>query len=285
MEIMVPDVPDYDLLRTPEEMAERSAPRPRAGVWLALLVLGAAVGFAVYVALGRRTTTPSPPQQQIANQPGRQTQPLGSDSLAVDVPPLDESDALVRDLVKRISSHPSVMAWLATNGLIRNFTVVVVNIADGGAPAGQLQVLRPSSRFSVAGTNGDLHIDPRSYDRYNEIAAAAASVDPAGSARLYTTLKPRIEEANRDLGLGNTPFDRTLERAVVQLLQTPIVDGPIRVVPRGGVGYAFVDERLQRLTPAQKQLLRTGPRNLRMIKTALRSLAIALGIPEQQLPE
>ena len=279
----MPDVPDYDLLKTPEEMAVRPARVPRAGVWIALLVLGIAVGLAVYVALGRRTPAPPPPPQA-GSQAERQPQPLGSDALSVDVPPLDESDAVVRDLAKRISSHPAVIAWLATNGLIRNFTVVVVNVADGATPAGQLQVLRPSSRFSVAGANGDLHIDPRSYDRYNELAAAAASVDPAGSARLYATLKPRIEEANRDLGLGNTPFDRTLERAIVQLLQTPVVDGPIRVVPRGGVGYDVADEKLQHLTPAQKQLLRTGPRNVRAFKSALRNLAAALGIPAERLP-
>jgi hypothetical protein len=279
----VPDLPDYDLLKTPDEMVARPPSPPRAGVWIALLILGAAVGFAVYVALGRRTPPAAAPQQA-ANAAERQTQPLGSGALAVDVPALDESDALVRDLVKRLSSHPSVMAWLATNGLIRNFTVVVVNIADGGTPAGQLQVLRPSSRFNVTGTSGDLRIDPQSYDRYNEIAAAAASLDPAGSARLYATLKPRIEEANGDLGLSSMPFDRTLERAIVQLLETPVVDGPIRVVPRGGVGYDFADQRLQQLTPAQKQLLRTGPRNVRTIKTALRNLAIALGIPAERLP-
>jgi len=278
----VAEVPEYDLLKTPEEMVRQPLARPSLLMWTALLVLGIAIGLAVYMALGRRQQPT--PLAQASTSPQQPAQPLGGDAMPVTVPPLDESDAVVRELVKQISSHPAVAAWLATNGLIRNFTVVVVNVADGNSPTGQLQVLRPSSRFSVAGSNDDMRIDTRSYDRFNDLAAAAASLDPAGSARLYATLKPRIEEANRELGLGNTPFDQTLERAIVQLLRTPVVERPIRVVPRGGVGYAFTDEELQSLTPGQKQLLRTGPRNVRIIQTALRNLAIALGIPADRLP-
>ena len=61
------------------------------------------------------------------------------------------------------------------------------------------------------------------------------------------------------------------------------VDGPVGLKPKG-IGYAFADERLEGLTAAQKQLLRTGPRNVRIIKERLRRIALALGIPADQLP-
>jgi len=50
------------------------------------------------------------------------------------------------------------------------------------------------------------------------------------------------------------------------------------------IGYAYADQRLESLTPAQKQLLRTGPRNVRIIQTSLRQIALALGIPPERLP-
>ena len=56
------------------------------------------------------------------------------------------------------------------------------------------------ARFFARGQ--ELHISPRSYERYDYLADAAASIDPAGAARVYSTLKPRIEEAYRDLGNG-----------------------------------------------------------------------------------
>lgn len=67
------------------------------------------------------------------------------------------------------------------------------------------------------------------------------------------------------------------------LLETPIVDEPIRVRPKG-IGYGYVDDRLKQLTPAQKQLLRTGPANMRRIVRTLREIAEALGIPLSGLP-
>jgi hypothetical protein len=51
-----------------------------------------------------------------------------------------------------------------------------------------------------------------------------------------------------------------------------------------GIGYAFADEGLERLTGAQKHLLRMGPRNVRIIKEKLRGIALALGIPPGELP-
>ena len=110
-----------------------------------------------------------------------------------------------------------------------------------------------------------------------------ASIDAAGVARLYATLKPRIEEAHRDLGNPDTPFDRTLERAIVSLLSTPASDGAARLEPQG-IGFAYVDPALEGLTAAQKHLLRTGPRNVRIIQSSLRQIALALGIPPERLP-
>jgi len=115
------------------------------------------------------------------------------------------------------------------------------------------------------------------------LAAAAASIDPAGSARLYATLKPLLEKASRDLGNPDTSFDRTIERAIVRLLNTPVLNDPVRVEPQGE-GYAFEDADVEALTAAQKQLLRFGSRNVLRIQETLRNIALALGIPAQRLP-
>jgi hypothetical protein len=201
---------------------------------------------------------------------------------AVTLPPLDASDELVATLVRALSEKPAVTAWLTTRGLIRNFTVVVANIADGATPARHLRALGPLPAFRIGEQRGMPYEDPRSYDRYQTIADAVASIEPSGAAKLYATLKPRIEEAYRDLGSPDQSFDRTLERAINVLLETPILENPARLRPKG-IGYAYVDERLETLTSAQKQLLRMGPRNVRVIKEKLREIALALGVPPKQL--
>ena len=69
----------------------------------------------------------------------------------------------------------------------------------------------------------------------------------------------------------------------MSLLSTPAIDGSERLKQKG-IGYGYADDRLESLTPAQKQLLRMGPRNARVIKAKLRDIAIALGIPPSHLP-
>ena len=273
----MPNILDYELEKTPDE-----PPPPQRSTrwWVLAAVLVGAVAIAAYVVFGHRPSAPAPAAER-AQTPKPETRPLGGDAAPIVLPPLNETDALVRELVKKVSSHPRVAAWLATDDLIRSFTTAVTTVAEGKTPSRQLQMLRPSSGFRILERGGDLTIDPRSYERYDTLAAAAASMDADGSARLYATLKPRIEEAARELGVS--PFDRTLERTIVLLLSTPVVDGPIRVEPRG-IGYGFADPKLEALTGGQKQLLRMGPRNLRVVQASLRAIALALGIPAERLP-
>lgn len=281
------DLQDLDLRASSETSGPdwtEPPPRRASSVWLAVAALIVAAGAAGYIAFVWRQ--PAAPVQARNAAPAAAgstaSPPLGGQGDPVTLPPLDASDTLVRTLVQALTESPAVMAWLPTEGLIRNFTVVVANIAEGATPAKQLKVLRPSAPYRVVARDGNTSTDPRSYDRYVRIADAIASVDPAGAARLYATLKPRIGDAYRDLGTPE-PFDRTLERAIVALLATPVPDAAERLKPKG-IGYGYADERLESLTPAQKQLLRMGPRNVRVIKTKLRDIAIALGIPASHLP-
>jgi len=280
------DLPDYELHRTISE-----GPAPTRATWhpsvpwviaAALVASALLAGYFAFVWRPRQ----APIQVARSSPKASTTEPalsLGGTAEPVTLPPLDASDALVRTLVQALSESPAVMAWLPTNGHIRNFTVVVANIADGVTPAKHLSVLRPSGRFLIVNAGGGIYTNPRDYRRYAAIADAVASVDPAGAARLYATLKPRIEEAHRELGSADASFDTTLERAIVALLKTPILESPIPLKPKG-IGYAYVDERLESLTAAQKQLLRMGPRNVGTIRRGLRGIALALGIPASHLP-
>jgi hypothetical protein len=278
------DLPDYELRTSQGESAE-PPPTSFKSLWIAAALLIAAAGAAIYVAFQWRPhQTPATATIRTPAASAKQAPlSLGGKAEPTTLPPLDASDALVRTLVGALSRSPVSTAWLTTNGLIRNFTVVTENIADGATPAKHLAVLRPSSSFVVVERNGSPYVDPRSYDRYTAIADAIASVDATAAANLYATLKPRIEEANRDLGFPDQSFDQTLERAILVLLDTPIPADSLRLRPKG-IGYAYENDRLESLTNAQKQFLRMGPRNMRAIKLKLREVAVALGIPPAHLP-
>jgi DUF3014 family protein len=201
----------------------------------------------------------------------------------IPLPPLDETDALVRQLIGRLSSHPTVAAWLATDGLILNFAVVTQRISNGQSPVQELRAIGPLPAFRARTSRGNLFIDPSSYRRYDRYAEAVSALDSRGTARVYATLKPRILDAYRRLGQPAGDFDPVLERAIVELLRVPVVQGEVELAP-SGIVYAFVEPRLEGMSAAQKHFLRMGPQNVQAVQGKLREIADYLAIPASRLP-
>ena len=215
--------------------------------------------------------SPAPPAEPVElDEPAAVPQP-------VELPALADSDNFVRDLVDALLAHPNLAAWMTGNDLLRRFVVTVDNVANGRNPAQQWPVLRPTRRFQAAGEGDRQLIDSGSYQRYDLLAGVVGALDPGAAALLYETLEPLLDEAHAELGYPDTPFRRTLERAVAQLLAAPIVDEPPLVVRRA-THYVYADERLESLTPAQKQFLGMGPGNVQVIQTQLRAISAEIGL-------
>ena len=151
-------------------------------------------------------------------------------------------------------------------------------MANGTTPAPHLRRLAPARPFAVQARGGEIVIDQQSYRRYDGIADTVATLDAAGLARTYATLRPRLHEAYRELGYPDGSVDAAVERAIGRLLDTPLLRPDVEVQP-APVLYQFVDARIERLSPAQKHLLRMGPRNQRLIQDKLREVSAALGLP------
>jgi hypothetical protein len=197
---------------------------------------------------------------------------------------LNNSDNKIRELAKRISSHPLFISWLNQEDLIRRFTVVVDNIANGESPRPHLQFLAPKGKFKAIKKKGKIFISPESYRRYNFIADVIASLDTKVCAEIYRIVKPLIQQAYKELGYPEKDFDETLKEAIIELLKTPIIEGEIELREKV-VTYKIADPKLEELSPAQKHLLRMGTENVLKIQDKLRDLALELGISEDELPE
>jgi hypothetical protein len=266
---------DYEL----DKDAEPSAPPPReshtgliAGV--VLIVIAIAVGWYVM------RDGPAGVQESAAPAP-EATEPAAAIP-EIDLPPLDQTDELVRTLATGLSSHPLLVKWLATDQVLRRFTAVVDNIAYGRAVRNQLTQVAPTGAFRVTGSAAQPRPDPRNYARYDTLAGAMDSIEPIRAAQMYGMLQPRLEEAYRELGRDVT-FDSTFQRAIVALMQTPPLRGDEALVRKEAM-FLFSNPGLESLTPAQKHLLRMGPENVTRVQAKLRDIALALGIPRDRLP-
>ena len=195
---------------------------------------------------------------------------------------LNESDPVIRDLIKGITSNAQLANWAKTNDLILKFVAGIDNIANGQSPRAQVDFFTLSEGFHVMERNGRTYVNPASYSRYTAVAEAFDSLDTEGSIRLYKQLKPVIQEAYEDLGYPDTDFEDTLTRAIVELLRVPVVKDIL--LEKKVISYAMVDPELEGLSQAQKHLLRMGPENVLRIQSKLREMAQALGIPRSKLP-
>ncbi len=192
------------------------------------------------------------------------------------LPPLADMDAFLRPLLSALSSRPELARWLATDDLIRQLAAAIDQAADGKSAARDFKVLAPQGPLTTIGRPKLRTIDPNSYRRYDGLVATITSMDAAGVAKIYRTIKPRLNEAYQSMGNPNRDVDNALQNAVDIVLDTPIVEGPIRVVEGDGAAWAYADRELESLLPTQKQVLRMGPAHAEKVLTWLRAFRAAL---------
>jgi len=193
----------------------------------------------------------------------------------------DLSNEIVRSLVEELSSHPKFAAWLVTDDLMRRFVQSINLIAGGYSPHDDLAFLGTTQPFVVDQENDQLLITNGSFRRYDLVADVFSSINTKDVVEIYQQLAPQARETHREISWFAPEFDVRLTEAIDHLIETPITDSALEV-ERRAVSYAFADPSLEALTPAQKQLLRMGPRNARRIQNKLREIKAALGL--QSLP-
>jgi len=154
----------------------------------------------------------------------------------------------------------------------------VVNIAQRENHSPHIGVLVPRERLQSVRRGGRFVIDPESYARFDAFAGIVSSVDAQQAARVYRRLRPLCDAAARELGQPAGEMDVVLGQALATLLAAPVLDGEVAVASEGPF-YRFADNRLETLPPSQKQLLRMGPRNERLVQAKLKEMVEALALP------
>lgn len=189
--------------------------------------------------------------------------------------PLDTSDPAVKASLIESSSadEATVNRMLVNEGLIQRFVVSVTNLAnDEMAPNHQL-LTPPEQNFRVYSQAGKQWIDAASYKRYTPYVDMLESFDNDALLNIYGIYKGDIQAKFSEIGKPDEDFNQVLLEAIDQLLDTPEVPVPVEVYS-DSVAYKYADERLENLNEPQKQLLRTGPDNMRRIKAKLRELKV-----------
>ena len=164
---------------------------------------------------------------------------------------------------------------MGNQNLIQQGTALIDGFSRGLVLRKLLPVAPPTEIFSVEQRGDQMFMAPASYERYNGHAEAFATLDTKLLVANFHTMRPLYEQAYGQLGLNPEDFDNAVIRMLDRILATPEIEEPIALTRRS-VMYQYADPELEQLPPIQKQLLRMGPKNIRIIKEQARALRSGL---------
>lgn len=202
--------------------------------------------------------------------------PITTPSAPVALPPLDDMDAFLRPLLTALSNRPELTRWLATDDLVRQLAAAIGQASQGDNPSSGFKELAPRSPMTIARRNNRRSIDPTSYRRYDGLVTTVTSIDASAVARIYKTIRPRLNEAYQNMGHPGGSVDAAVKQALDLLVSTPVVKGPVMLVEGSGARWAYEDADLESLSPTQKQLVRMGPAHTDAVLVWLRALQAGL---------
>jgi hypothetical protein len=191
-----------------------------------------------------------------------------------ELPDLLSSDNYVRQALANIS--PGLAQWFKVDQLLRKSLLIVNDFAQGLHSSKHMSFLRLAEPFSVEqGANGTV-IATKSYQRYDKLAQSIQTIDAKSAVALYQKLRPLLLQVFAEFSY---PQDITLEsivnKAAGEILAAPAPDGQIALV-RPSVHYKFADAKLEALSPVQKQIVRMGAANTRIIQAKCREFLVQL---------
>ncbi len=187
---------------------------------------------------------------------------------AAPLPPLDQSDEMVRTAFFGLKWKPGLSSLFLNEEMIRRFVVQVDNIAQGRLIAEQSLFKGLSQDFAARSKGQGYQLDKSNYVRYQPYLDLLESVPPQQVAALYKQFYPLLQAAYLELGYPDQQFDDRLQQAIKVLLSSPeITDEPDLTLP--SVHYAFADAETEQLGLAQKQMVRLGLANQQRLKLLL----------------
>ncbi len=195
-------------------------------------------------------------------------------SQKTDLPNLLDSDEYVRDSFSKIA--PGLARWLNVDQLLRRFVVILNDFSQGIRISKHMSFLRMDEPFSVEQIGDGSYISARSYHRYDGLAVAMQAIDAKAAVDFYQYFRPLMVQVFAEFSY---PKDITLEdvvkKAMAEVIATPAIEGQVALI-RPSVYYKYADVNLEGSSDVQKQMIRMGPENIRIIQAKCRELLVEL---------
>jgi hypothetical protein len=191
------------------------------------------------------------------------------------LPALANSDNFMLDALAGLVGNKSLMRFFHTDRIIHNIVATIDNLPSSRAPMSVMPVERAPGKFVTTGTESDLTIGPENAARYMPYVRIADAINAKKLVEVYVRLYPLFQQAYEELGYPKKYFNDRLIETLDNLLETPVIKEPIKLV-QPNVLYQFADPDLEERSIGQRMLMRTGSKNEEKIRDKLREIKLEL---------
>lgn len=261
------------------------------GTWIALVValFALVVGGAWYwyrdrppQAFAPEAVTASPaPKADATGEPPAAEYPVPEPSpadeaagvapqaTAAPLPPLDDSDAVVRSMLERGFGDAPVEAFLIPGRVVRHIVATIDSLDREPVRLKHRPVAHVQGPVSVDRVGERLYeLSPLNEERYDAYVSAFDAVDTGTLVSGYLRYYPLFQRAYQELGYPQGYFNDRVIAIIDHLLATPDVERPLQLL-RPKVLYTFADPRLENLSWGRKTLIRMGPSHAATVQRKL----------------
>ena len=265
----------------------------QAGVIVVLLLViagGVVLLTGIWPPKGEPTPTatappPEPPPSPIMTaieEPAPEPLPLPPELVEDPLPRLEESDDAVRDAVGDIPLGTAGQQYLIPGNIIERSASLIYLMAQGEVPYKLLPVSRPKAAFRIRDDGTQVVTDPAGFERYDALTQWLQSLDLESLLSSLEWFIPLFKEAWSYYGEDPAAFDMAVVITLDLVIATPEIDlSEARLIRKEAV-WIFEDPAIEGLAPIQKQVLRMGPENAKILKA---KAAEARGLWLDQLSE
>ncbi len=184
------------------------------------------------------------------------------------LPGLEQSDAVFKQDILNLS--PGFSGFLNGDKIIKQWVGVINDFSQNQRLYKHFRQFKLSDTFRVETDQSGIYIAERGYQRYDFVASAVHAIDVEKAVNLLWKYRPLLQQAFTEFGYPEEyQVEDLIKKAVSNVLQAPVIEGKIKLI-KPSVRYKFAENHLESLSPVQKQMIRMGPENTRIIQAKLR---------------
>ncbi|MDX8378994.1 MAG: DUF3014 domain-containing protein [Gallionella sp.] len=203
---------------------------------------------------------------------------------AAPLPKLTESDSYVIDTLTTLINNKYLMRFFNTKQFIHKIVATIDNLPRRRVPRRVMPMRPVAGKFITSGEDENLIISRKNAARYRPYVHIIQSLDSKKAVELYVHLYPLFQQAYEDLGYPKKYFNDRLLVVLGNLLVTPNIKEPVRLV-QPSMSYKFADINLEKRSIGQRIIMRMGRKNEARTKAWLTEVKQELMLHMHEMPK